>query len=228
MHTRLFGVALLVAVGGCTEQEKTSLVPPRGITSPVQQTAAKMPHAPATEAAALRVAAVGHKVLEANPSLGVRPQFVCIGTRDPVLFHHLQRDSCEVYISEGLLLQCRDDAELTAVLCSELGRVVAEKASLVNTTLTRTERRPPPAFPVGRDETGPFGAPDGTHLYELAKIDQEREQAALPKAPPAPGALARTFLEHAGYPAAELQAVEPLLRAAEQNTAFDRVVTSKP
>jgi hypothetical protein len=222
MQTRLVGVALLVAVGGCTEQEKTTLVPPRGVSNSVLQTAAKMPHAPATEEAALRVANIGRKVLEANKGLGVRPQFICIGTGDVVLFHHTQRDSCEIYISEGLLQQCHEDGELTAVLCAELGRVVAEKASLINSALARPERRPPPAMAIGRDETGTFGAPDGTHRFELAKIDKEREEAAS-KPPPAPEALARTFLKNAGYTAAELQAVEPLLRAAEQNTKFDKV-----
>jgi hypothetical protein len=225
MPTRLLGVALLFAVG-CTEQEKTTLVPSLPIGNPAVQTAAKMPQAPATEAAALRVAAAGRQVLQANPHLGVRPQFICIGTREPVLFHQLQRDSCMVYVSEGLLQQCRDDGQLAAVLCTELGRVVAEKASTFNSTLARTERRPPPGFQIGRDDGGPFGAPDGTHLYELARTDKEREEAATPRLPPSPEALARTFLEHAGYPAAQLQAVEPLLRATEQNTAFDKAVNN--
>jgi hypothetical protein len=226
MKSRLV-VLVLVVVAGCVEQEKLTLVPPGSPQGPVVQTAGKLPHAPATEEAALRVVAAGRQVITANPQIGIRPQFLCIGTPEAVLFHQLQRDSCVVYISEGLVKQCRDEVQLIAVLCSELGHVASERATMVQPALPRPERRPPPAMAVGRDETARFGAADGTHLFELAQIDQECERAAV-TTPPSPDALARKFLERTGNKVAELQAIEPLLRAAEKNTAFDRMATGRP
>jgi hypothetical protein len=217
------GLALVPALAGCVNNDKTTVVSPGLFGRPSTAQVAQVAHAPATEEVALRVANLGRKIVDANPQIGLRPTFVCIGAPQPTLFHRLHQDACEVVISEGLVRQCQGEAQLAAVLCQELGRAGSERAALAHPSVWRPEREPPPAAPVGTDYNGAFGPPDGTRLAELAKVDRERGRGPLaPPPPPSPEILARAYLVRAGYPATELQAVAGLLAAAEQNTSFEK------
>ena len=87
-------------------------------------------------------------------------------------------------------------------------------------------QEPPPDVPVGNDR-GNFvdGTADQTRLAELAKYHPPGSCTAPPP-PPDPESLARVYLQKAGYPAAELDAVAPLLRAASQSCTLEKSVVS--
>jgi hypothetical protein len=189
---------------------------------------AQIPQAPATKEVALRVATLGNKIVADNPAIGLRPFFSCIGTAQPTVFHRLNKDLCEVFISEGLVKQCPTEGQLAAVLCLELGKVASERTALAAAGLRRPDREPPPNLQIGSEVGGTFGPSDGTRRAELARLDNERKQRDLPPPPPpAPEALARAYLERAGFKADDLLAVAPLLRAAEANTAVEKQLTGK-
>lgn len=83
---------------------------------------------PATKEADLRAAArvdqVGRQILNANIFCGVDVGFQTLGSREALLFHRGQQS---VFISDSLVDRCHTDDELAAVLCHELGLMVAEK-----------------------------------------------------------------------------------------------------
>lgn len=74
--------------------------------------------------AAARVDQVGRQILAANVFCGVDAAFQVVGNDEPVLFHRGQQS---VFISDSLVNRCQTDEELAGVLCSELGKMVAEK-----------------------------------------------------------------------------------------------------
>lgn len=174
--------------------------------------------APASTEVAARVDAVGRAVMFANPQIGAKPLFRTIGSPQPEVFH---RGTADIYVTEGLVRQCTTDGQLAAVLCHELGKMVAEREAMSPTSLRQPERYLPPEVPVGSDSI--LGtAPDQVRLRELADFDRERkvQQNRLP--PPDAAALSRNYLLRAGYQDADLQAAAPLLQAANANTAFEK------
>src|SRR5262249_58343596 len=116
-------------------------------------------YAPAGLDTAARVDTLGRSILAANPQIGVRPMFRTIGAPQPEIFH---QGTAEIKITEGLVRQCRSDAELAVVLCYELGKMVSERESLARPWNRTQERELPPdvRFP------GDNGA-DRTNLAEL-------------------------------------------------------------
>src|SRR5687768_2038812 len=127
---RLLGSVGLFLVGGClpfdlAEGDKTALVSnnPFGAEAP-PTTKAKANYAPASQEVSLRVDKIGRDVLTANPQIGLKPLFATIGAPQPEVFHV---DNRLVYVTEGLVKQCRSEAELAAVLSAELGKMVAER-----------------------------------------------------------------------------------------------------
>jgi hypothetical protein len=230
MRRRFLAVGLVAAPGlvGCFSPDKTTVIQP-GLSGRAPATqVAQVPQAPATKEVALRVATLGNKLVADNPQIGLRPFFNCIGAAEPTVFHRLNKDLCEVFVSEGLVKQCKTDGQLAAVLCMELGKVVSERTALVAAGLRIADREPPPDVPVGSEIGGSFGPADGTRRAELARLDSERKQRALPPpTPPAPETLARAYIERAGFSPSDLQAVAPLLRAAEDNTAYEKQLTGR-
>src|SRR5262245_33102810 len=81
---------------------------------------------PASLQTAERVETLGRRIIVQNTFTGLDPLFHTVGIKDPVLFH---RGTAELFISEGLANRCKTDAELAAVLCSELGRMQADRRS---------------------------------------------------------------------------------------------------
>jgi hypothetical protein len=215
------GLALLA---GCVHNPKNSLIP----ATPANGQAGQVVHAsPATEATAVRVATLGAKILKANPQMSLQGRVETLGVLQPTIFHRLNKDYCEIFISEGLVNQCRTEGQLAAVLCMELGRAASEKAALNPLPLRRSDIEPPPAVLIGND-IGGINTPDQTHLAELAKVDERRhrEEQPLPPPPP-PEILARAYLQRAGYAEADLKAIDPLLRAADKNTDIEKQVLGK-
>jgi hypothetical protein len=221
-------VPVLLATAGClSESNKTTLVPASPFGQPVvtpPRTHAS--YAPANTEAAARVDTLGRKLLAANPQAGVKPVFRTIGAPQPEVFHSR---TAEIDITEGLVTRCKTDAELAAVLCVELGKMVAEREALAGPQARSPDREPPEEVRIGNDNAGAFGPADETHLAELGKFEKEhRRPIGPPPPPPDPQTLARTYLTKAGYEDKDLEAAAPLLQAAAANSTFERQFTPRP
>lgn len=212
-------VVLLLAVGGCLPEDGSLATVSAGLTDEAPQNAppGRLLHAPASEEAAKRVLQVGSQILTSNPTLGVRPVFTTIGAPSEEIFH---QDDKAVFITEGLVRECRTDGQLAAVLCHELGKMTAERQERAGPP---PDHGPPMDAPVGTDYGGAFGPPDGTRAMELAVYERKRRKAAEAAAAPAdPDALALAILEKAGGNPADLKDAAPLLRAADEHMAFEK------
>jgi hypothetical protein len=109
-----------LASAGCLDEmlNRTGEIP--GIGKPIEPP--KLPEA--SLATAARVDQVGRELLAANPFLGVDPTFHTVAHPDPAIGHP---DFGGVVVTEGLVNRCKTDAELMAVLATELGQMSAEK-----------------------------------------------------------------------------------------------------
>lgn len=170
-----------------------------------------------SEQISLKVDEVGKKVVAANPQLGMRPLFGTIGAPKPEIFH---LDTRMVYVTEGLVKQCKNEAELAAVLSFELGRMVAEREAKAGAGARNPDRLPPIQVQVGN--AGRMSGEDGIAQVELAKFEKvhPRKGGSLPV--PDAKVLARTYLEKAGFLRTDLDNVGPLLAEAERNMDFER------
>jgi hypothetical protein len=222
----------LLLLGGCLGEERDHLLVEPGPYGPVpRQTPVRAGYAAAAEAEAKRVLAVAQKVIDANPQIGLRPVFITIGAPQPEIFHQGgdgPGKPCQVYVSEGLARQCKTEAELAAVLCQELGKVVVERTSMGQPGASRPGPLPPPGERLGNDERGPFGSADGTRLAELAKWEKQRGAAGKPRALPAPEELARGYLKRARFDPRELDRVAGLLRQAEDHADLETSIKGQP
>lgn len=220
---------LLIGASGCLSPDAMTLVAPHPFdyaTNAPTAVSRVAFNAASTEAAA-RVDVLGRKLVAANsPRLGLKPTFITIGAPQPEIFH---RGTTEVYVTEGLVKQCPGDGALAAVLSLELGRMVSEREALAGPKARVPERLPPMDVPVGNDAGASFGAPDHTHLAELAKFDRERHEAKAAAAlPPDPNALARAYLKKADFAETELDAAAPIITAASQNSALEKQLHGGP
>lgn len=212
--------SLVLAAMGCLCQDsQTALAPANPFAQAPAASATQVAYAPASEGIAARVDTVGRQVIEANKQIGVRPVFRTIGAPQPEIFH---QGIVEIDITEGLAKQCVTDAQLAAVLCHELGKMVAERELLAGPQARKPEARPPMEVRVGNDNAGLFGPADQTHLAELARYDRDRQRAPAPPPPPDPRNLARSYLIKAGYAPTDLDTALPVIEAASQNTTFVR------
>jgi hypothetical protein len=228
LRPSLFILSVFSFIGmGCLPREaNTTLVPsnPFGNVPPPQITQTSL--APASLQAAARVDSLGRKILTANPQTGIQPLFRTIGASQPEIFH---QGTTEVDITEGLVNQCANDGQLAALLALELGKMISERETLAGRQAGVPEREPPMEVRIGSDNGGAFGPADQLHRAELAKYDKERRQrAAGGTASPDPQALARAYLQKAGYSAADLDAAASLVRAAGENTMFAKQLLNQP
>ncbi len=229
MGGRWFGAFLLAGTCGCltgTPESPTALVPadPFG-RSPVPPPS-RSQFAPASTEASLRVDWLGREILAANPQLGLKPLFATFGAPQAEVFHQGQR---MVHITEGLVRQCQTDAELAALLSYELAKMVVEREALAGPEIRHPEKRPPITVPIGN--AGHASSPDLTPLAELARFEKENPRHPRHSPRPDPTALARTYLENAGFKKEDLDAAAPLFQAAERNCAFEKQfnsLTSQP
>jgi hypothetical protein len=230
----LLSVSLAVAAG-CDPLASTGLWPDSSIGTVPDRPFAGAPTGPlptianappATLAATQRVNAVGQRLLDANADLRLRPLLLGVGSPDPQIFHH---DTTAIYVSEGLVNRCKTDAELAAVLASEMGKMVSTREALSALKARREERDTPVGLMVGTESGGTFGAADGTRLAELGRFEKETGHGpagAPPSPPPDPDVLARTYLKRAGFATTDLDAVAPLLREAAQHSDLEKQLTA--
>ena len=166
---------------------------------------------PATLAAAERVEQLGQKIIAQNTFTGITPMFMAMGVKESVLFHS---GTELVYISEGLVEKCKSDAELAAVLCAELGQMVAEKRTA---KAVGRDVDPVPDATFGGGPLFPGGtAYDAGQQANLAFHEKKHPRGAARPDPADAANTARELLTGAGYNPAELDRVEPLLKQSER------------
>jgi predicted Zn-dependent protease len=224
-------IGLMLAAAGCLSDEKkltTVSASPFGKAARAQAATFKQAP-PATQEVGLRVARVGKQIVSANPRINQKVVFMTIGQPQEEIFHQTQKDVSTIWVTEGLVKQCKTDGELAAVLSEELGKMVSEQ--LVQ---ARPARNPIPASlllnpAVGSDVGGTFGSADRTNDMIAARFEKEWQQSRqiLPETPPPPDALARTYLNNAGFDSKSLDTVKPLLRKAEKQSSLELSMTGK-
>ena len=206
----LLGIALgfLGAASGCLDehlQRDSASTRNKPVETP------EMPEA--SVAVAARVDQIGRELIAANPFLGVDPVFHTIGIPQPMIMHP---DLHGVMVSEGLVKKCNSDAELAAVLASELGQMAAEKKTA---SQLRLPERPPPVPTITGGNMMANGIDsDQVQLAELARFEKKYRDPTAKAERIADGRdVAAEVLQAAGYSPKELKTVDPLLRAAEKN-----------
>jgi hypothetical protein len=169
-----------------------------------------------------RVDSLGRKIIAQNTFTGIEPMFWAVGIPESLLFH---KGTDELFISEGLVKQCTTDSELAAVLCSELGQMVAEKKSARRVGAER-DTIPNSALPSGTPISTGGGTPDDPgRAAELAYQEKRsRANTAAGQGEDA-GKIARDLLRGAGFDPAELDRVEPLLKQSERGKTLQKQMT---
>ena len=164
-----------------------------------------------------RVESLGQRIIAQNTFTGLQPLFHTLGVKEPLLFH---RGTGELFISEGLAAKCKTDAELAAVLCSELGQMRAE-AQAARRVGRNTD--PIPDVPIGNSTNAGGIDGDQTRLAELAYHEKKYGRRQVGKAEAAPGnadQLARDLLQGAGFEPGEFDRADPLIREAARGEAL--------
>jgi hypothetical protein len=221
-----FAILFLAMVGCVTDQPKTEIVSSNPFGHPSSASPQSQTNqTPSSLDAAARVDQIGRRLMAANKAAGLQPLFRTIGAPQPEIFH---RGTSEIDITEGLVKQCTSDGQLAAVLCTEMGKMVSEREALAASRLHALEQSTPADVPVGNDGGGLFGPADQLHRAEVAKFEQQHPRNRVATPPPDSKLLARTYLSAAGFAAADLDAVAPLLQAASENDSFARQLVTPP
>lgn len=197
--------------------------PGRGGKRIITPSTKNMPRA--DPAVAERVELLGRKIIAQNTFTGIEPLFHTMGEMpEDVLFHG---GTDQLYISEGLVKKCKSDAELAAVLCSELGQMVAEKRAAK--ALGR-DVSPIPDATFGAGSNVPGGAAyDAGQQANLAYHERQHPRGAAKPSPTDATATAKELLTGAGYSPAELDRVEPLLKQSARGEQLKKqMVGSAP
>jgi predicted Zn-dependent protease len=161
-----------------------------------------------------RVESMGKWIVAQNTFMGINPQFYTVGVPESVLFH---RGPEELFISEGLVKLCKSDDELAAVLCSELGKMVAEKRA-IRRVGADSDTIPDVGLASGGQVMTGGGTPDDpSRMAELA-YQQKRPKLAPTINPDDAAKQARTLLTTAGYNPAALDQVQPLLKQSDRGS----------
>src|SRR6266581_279720 len=89
------------------EKSGTMLVPSNhfGGATPAPP-AQRVAFSPAATETALRVDAIGRKIVAQNPQIGLHPYYLTAGMEQPEIFHQGKQ---MIYLTEGLVKQCRGD-----------------------------------------------------------------------------------------------------------------------
>lgn len=180
-------------------------------------------YAPAPADLAQRVDFIGRKLIAANPQTAMRPVFATAGSPNPEIFH---QGTNTLWITAGLVQQCKTEAQLAAVLSYEMGRMVSEREAKASPTSRNPEGLPPPDVPVG--QAASMSGQDMTHAAELGRYERSHPRARRGWPAPNPELLAGIYLEKAGYEKSELAAIQPLLQAAERNYSLEKQMKNGP
>jgi predicted Zn-dependent protease len=196
--------AALLFLCGCVHEGTFSVEKLLGWDDP--HAAAKV--TPASIQTAERVETLGRRIVGQTPFTGLDPMFHTVGVKESVLFH---RGNAELFISQGLVEKCKTEPELAAVLCAELGKMIAEKRRAATVGKDR-DTIPDVALPGGDGF-------DGTRAAEVAR-QQPKQNSRFTADETNADSLARTLLRGGGYDPAELDRVQPLLRQSDRGDAI--------
>jgi len=204
----LAGAALGLA--GCEEMTRQSRYSPN---DPIRLKVAPQ-NVQANNLAATRVHTIGTAILAANPRIDAKPLFETVGSSEPEIFHN---GTSRIVITQGLVEKCPTDADLAAVLCFELGRMVAEREAV-----SPANKHLPPLQPL--DPGGPrdlaTGRGDVYRLDEIANAEKQRN-SVYAELLPDPEMFARLYLRRAGFRPESIDAVKPQLRLAAKNNGLE-------
>lgn len=174
-------------------------------------------YAPAPAELSQRVDFIGRKLIAANPQIAMRPCFATAGSPNPEIFH---QGTNTLWITAGMVQQCKTEPQLAAVMSYELGRMVSEREAKASPTSRNPDGLPPPEVPIG--QAANMSGQDMTHQAELGRHDRANPRARRGWPAPDPNLLARMYLEKAGYPKTELDGVQLLLQSAERNYILEK------
>jgi hypothetical protein len=220
----MLGVMILVVSGCIGPESQTAVVAPSPFPNgQAPATRARASFAPPSTAVAARVDTLGRNIIAANGQAGIRPLFRTIGVTQLEIFH---RGTSEVDITEGLVKQCASDGQLAAILCQELGKMVAEREASADAKIKVPQAEPPMDVRVGHDGDSAYGAADQTRMAELAKFEEtHHRQTASAISAPDPVYLGRLYLTRAGFNDADYTAVVPLLQTASNGGKLEQQFT---
>jgi hypothetical protein len=205
---RFAALLVLVGLAGCDDNRFF-----RGarnlVNKPVEVPDAREP----SLAAAARVDQVGRQILSANLFCGVDTSFQVVGHRDSLLFHRGQES---LFISDSLVDRCKTDEELAAVLCHELGRMIAEKRTAARMGYAE------PLMDVTHSNNGEIGGITGDQfrLAELAAIERRTPKKVVDRVRSEttdPRKIARELLQTTGFDVSHSDRVEPMLQGLNKN-----------
>jgi hypothetical protein len=208
MRIRHVIVGATLLAGGCWWDEPKQQYAPKDVVRGIPSVDAVN----ANTSAGSRVDSIGTRILAENPQIAAKPLFRTIGSPEPEIFH---QGMGSVIITQKLVDLCPTDAELAAVICMEFGKMVAEREALA--PLSRKSDLPPisPGLPASVSV-------DQFRQAELA--DYEKRRGGHPSRDgqlPDPEALARIYLQRAGFAAADLETVRTQLKAASANSTLE-------
>jgi hypothetical protein len=179
------------------------------------------PKAPKVSEASLesarRVDDLAKRILDQNTFTGIEPVIRVVGVPEAVLFH---RGQTELFISEGLVKKCKTEAELAAVLCTELGKMMAQKQAAVI-----VGRTPDPIPEVAL----PGGSANDVRIAELA-LQKRRENEKTATELLGEVKLAKDLLKGCGFDPAEFDRVQGMVKQSDRGDAMKKQMggTSPP
>jgi hypothetical protein len=213
------GVAFLLSTGCAHDDWSVQKALGLDARNPTPGTKNAPTISPADLKVAERVEQVGRKILAQNTFSGLDSDdtlFQTAGVKESVLFH----DGAAVVISQGLAEKCQSDAELSAVLCAELGQMLNEKRNAK--AVGRAPVDPIPDSSFGGSTLFPGGtAEDAGRQVEMRLHEKQFPRTANNTADAM--ASARELLKGAGYSPAELDRVEGLLKESRQTDRGEKL-----
>lgn len=224
----LVGLFLCQAMVGCVplqfldpswKESQTALVPsgPFATSQSFIMPFRKVSLSSAKGEYSVQVAALGERILNTNPEIGMKPYFATAGTQSPEIFHQGQHF---VYITDGLVKRCKNEGQLAALLALELAKMVVEREALANPKTRQTKERPPIHVDIGR--VGSDAYSDQTDVVEMARYEARQKNRPKRQPLPDPIELARRYLTKADFRPENLDSIQPLLKEAEQSYQLEK------
>jgi hypothetical protein len=224
MRMRRLLMAAALASGGCFfDRPPDQTAKPTSPHEMVAMPANAQQLMQANVEACTRVYGLGQRILGANPELPQRLVFRAAASPDPEIFH---QGTTSLVVTQKVVEMCKNDGELAAVLCSELGKMVAEREAL--TPLTDQQPLHPPLEGPTFNGTAGVANEDPMRLNELAQYEKQQHRLASKPQLLDPNELARKYLTRAGFTADELEHIKPILRNAAEHSDLEMQFHGKP
>ncbi len=215
-------MAAALASGGCTFDRPDNSPLPTGPNQIVRTPANSRELMQANIAACSRVYQIGQKILGASPELPQQMVFRAAASPEAEVFH---QGTTSIVVTQKLIDMCQNDNQLAAVMCVELGKMMAER-----TALAPLQSDPPPRPLEGPTFNSTVGSAneDPMRLNELAQYEKLQKRPAEPPRFLDPNDLARKYLTRAGYQPEDVDRVKPILRSAADHSDLEAQFQTPP